>query len=59
MLHVLPMTPYLNHGFYNYYPTLFSDIAVANKYKWLFLWFGGRDGKHGKGFISKPSSLNR
>ena len=42
ILHIVPMTPHLNHGFYNYNPTLFADIAVSNEYEWQFLWFGDR-----------------
>jgi len=39
MIHCLPMTPWVNHGFYNYNPILFRDIAAANGYKvhWLSL----------------------
>jgi hypothetical protein len=44
MLHVLPMMPWLNHGFYNYNPILFRDLAHANGYQWLFLWIGNRWG---------------
>jgi hypothetical protein len=33
ILHVLPMLPWVNHGFFNYNPILFRDMAIANKYK--------------------------
>lgn len=33
MIHVLPFTPWLNHGFYNYNPILFRDLAAANDYE--------------------------
>lgn len=36
MLHVLPFTPWLNHGFYNYNPILFRDLAAANDYEMVF-----------------------
>lgn len=36
MLHVLPFTPWINHGFYNYNPILFRDLAAANDYKTIF-----------------------
>jgi SAM-dependent methyltransferase len=42
MLHVLPFTPWINHGFYNYNPILFRDIAAANKYDTRFFWIGDR-----------------
>jgi hypothetical protein len=37
MLHVLPTGPgWTNHGFYNYEPIIFRDLAAANDYQWLF-----------------------
>jgi len=33
MLHILPMAPWVNHGFFNYNPILFRDLAYANGYK--------------------------
>jgi hypothetical protein len=35
MLHIMPMIPWINHGFYNYNPILYRDIAAANDYKSL------------------------
>lgn len=32
MYHQLPFSPWINHGFFNYNPILFRDIAVANGY---------------------------
>lgn len=32
MLHIVPFTGYTNHGFYNYQPNLFYDLAAANGY---------------------------
>ena len=40
----LPFTPWLNHGFYNYNPILFSALAYANKYDLLMLQIGDREG---------------
>ncbi len=40
MLNILPMGPWINHGFYNYHPVLFRDLAYANNYKWCFFWVG-------------------
>jgi hypothetical protein len=36
MLHILPFTPWLNHGFFNYNPILFRDLAFANDYEMVF-----------------------
>jgi hypothetical protein len=33
MVHCLPMLPWVNHGFYNYTPVLFRDLAYANSYR--------------------------
>lgn len=44
MLHILPVSPWVNHGFYNFNPILFRDIARANHYEWLFLWVADRWG---------------
>src|SRR3546814_7323570 len=46
MLHILPMSPWVNHGFYNYNPILFRDIAAANRYEWLFMWVSDRSEEH-------------
>lgn len=32
MVHVLPFVPWLNHGFFNYNPIFFRDLARANEY---------------------------
>lgn len=44
MLHILPFTQWWNHGFYNYNPVLFRDLAIANRYKILIFWLGNRWG---------------
>ena len=44
MLHVLPFSPWINHGFYNYNPILFRDLAKANDYEILFRCIGDRWG---------------
>ncbi len=33
MIHALPFQGNLNHGFYNYHPNFFSDLAIANNYE--------------------------
>ena len=35
MLHMLPFTGFINHGFFNYEPRLFEDLAEANGYEVL------------------------
>ncbi|MDO9371793.1 MAG: hypothetical protein Q7U07_04290 [Gammaproteobacteria bacterium] len=32
MIHALPFQGYLNHGFYNYQPSFYYDLAMANGY---------------------------
>jgi hypothetical protein len=32
MIHALPFQGYLNHGFYNYQPSFYKDLAAANGY---------------------------
>ena len=34
MIHSLPFSPWFNHGFYNYNPILFRDLARSNDYKY-------------------------
>lgn len=45
ILHVLPFTPWVNHGFYNYNPIVFRDLAAANGYETVFHWLGNREGQ--------------
>ena len=35
MLHVVPNQGQYNHGFYNYHPTFFYDLASANEYEMI------------------------
>lgn len=39
MIHALPFQGYLNHGFYNYHPNFYRDLAQANNYElaWMLL----------------------
>lgn len=62
MLHVLPFTPWLNHGFYNYNPILFRDLAAANDYEMVHTSIANRWGDYVElgewGFIEKrPAQL--
>ena len=45
MLNILPFNVSPNHGFFNFHPVLFRDLAYANGYKWCFLWIGDCLGK--------------
>jgi hypothetical protein len=42
MLHILPTQRWVNHGFFNFQPVLFQDIAYANEYKWHMNFIGDR-----------------
>jgi hypothetical protein len=42
--HALPMTGYLDHGYFNYNPRLFFELARANDYEVLELQFSGPGG---------------
>jgi hypothetical protein len=39
MLHALPSQGYQNHSFFNYHPSLFMDLASANSYEILGLYY--------------------
>ena len=43
MAHVVPFTGYINHGFYNYQPNLFYDLASANGYSVVRFQMADRD----------------
>jgi hypothetical protein len=57
MLHILPFTPWLNHGFYNYNPILFRDLAAANDYEIVLTAVANRSREYIKlgeeGFVEK------
>jgi hypothetical protein len=40
MLHALPFTVHLEHGFFNYQPNLFDALARYNSYETLGIWIG-------------------
>lgn len=44
MLHVLPWINWRNHGFYNFHPNLFYDLAKENGYKFITCYGARRDG---------------
>ena len=41
-----PFFPYINHGFFNFQPVLFRDLAYANDYQHIFTWLGGNHGEY-------------
>jgi len=43
-LHVLPFEGYLNHGYFNYQPSMFVDMAIANQYELLGMWYHSQRG---------------
>jgi hypothetical protein len=64
MLHILPFTPWLNHGFFNYNPILFRDLAAANDYEIVFCGIANRSRQRielgEEGFVEKrPQELIR
>ena len=42
LLKIMPFTPWINHGFFNFNPIIYRDVAKANGYKWLFFWINDR-----------------
>jgi hypothetical protein len=39
MMHCVPFEGYLNHGLYNYQPAFFLELALANNYEVVGLWY--------------------
>ena len=39
MIHILPFEGYFNHGYFNYQPSFFYDLALFNKYKIINFWY--------------------
>ncbi len=44
MLNILPFIDWINHGFYNFNPIIFADLAASNNYELIKLSFANRDG---------------
>ncbi len=44
MLHVMPFVNWINHGFYNFNPVLYADLAAANDYGILRLGVANKGG---------------
>lgn len=44
MLHIMPFLDWINHGFYNFNPILYADLAAANDYRILDISLANRNG---------------
>lgn len=44
MLNILPFIDWVNHGFYNFNPIIFADLAASNSYQILKLALANRNG---------------
>ena len=44
MLNILPFLDWINHGFYNFNPIFFADLAASNNYKIIKISFANRNG---------------
>ena len=44
MLNILPFIDWINHGFYNFNPIFFADLAASNNYKIEKISLANRDG---------------
>lgn len=44
MLSILPFYGWVNHGFYNYHPIFFADMAASNDYELVRMSFANRNG---------------
>jgi hypothetical protein len=40
MIHSCPFTGWIDHGFYSIHPTLYYDLAAANEYDVVGMWYG-------------------
>jgi len=43
MLHILPFIDWINHGFYNFNPLIFADLAASNNYEIIKISFANRN----------------
>ena len=43
LLHILPFIDWVNHGFYNFNPIVFADLAASNDYEIVKLSFANRN----------------
>lgn len=56
MLNILPFLGWTNHGFYNYHPIFFADLAASNDYELVRMTFANRDG--GEIYLKNMSDHN-
>ena len=40
-IHILPFEGYLNHGYFNYQPSFFIDLGIANSYELIGIYYSG------------------
>ena len=43
IIKIMPFTPWINHGFYNFNPIIYRDVAAVNNYHWVFFWIWDRE----------------
>lgn len=55
MLHIMPFIDWVNHGFYNFNPILYADLAAANNYQILDISIANNNGSEIK-FKNKEKS---
>ena len=39
IIHILPFEGYFNHGYFNYQPSFFYDLALFNNYQIIYFWY--------------------
>ena len=44
MLNILPFIDWINHGFYNFNPIFFADLAASNNYELIKISLANRNG---------------
>lgn len=44
MVNIVPFIDWINHGFYNYNPIFFADLAASNNYEIIKITLANRDG---------------
>lgn len=57
LVKIMPFTPWFNHGFYNFNPIFYRDVAAANKYQWLVFWITDRGNFTPKDLDYSPGSV--
>jgi len=52
MFHQVPSTGYINHGYFCYNALMFKELAEANRYEMVDLWFYGPNGSGGNVLVN-------